>query len=371
MPCLARFKDLWWTKLFAPKSKFELLLCTILLLWWFIATCIQTGVRGIAGDGKEQYNIYYSTWFCMLSALFCLESKATDFGFPAMKKFVKSWPNRAPGWIAILACDFFVLFWYVDLYINTKQYPERVADQLAPYYNEIPSSQYEWLIFVASATLLPSAAFIFAEIFRDSSKENHEKSSVETYTEGGCLLALTLAWIPSVIVTTTPGGFASFVGNAYFFTWATTVFVIETSMWFIRDSRGGVHRTILQKEKEYRKHQQDVLEQTRKVQAEALGRRDGDHSGERVDDDDFRSHLDSMSRKETDDAPIFGQSEGHAVSFAGVREGPGPSSDAGEFEMKGASKDDEENLDDTIKQEIRQREANQRAYFDTLDDILE
>jgi hypothetical protein len=365
--------------LFAPKSNFESFLDLFLLVWWFIAVCIQTGVRGIAGDGKEQYNIYYSTWFCTLGAVFCLESKITEFGFPSIKTFIKSWPNRAPGWIAILLSDFFLLFWYVDLYINTKQYPERVADQLEPAWNDIPSSQYEWLIFVASATLLPSAAFIFAEIFRDSSKENHEKPSFETYAEGICLLALTLAWIPSVIVTTTPGGFAAFVGNAYFFTWATTIFVMETSMWFIHDSRGGVHQTILKKEQEYRQHQQDVLEAARKLRMEAVSRRNLNNNEAQGEDDSIQDPLDSSCR-ESDDAPIFGQNvtitdAPAAVSFAGVMEAPAPAITAAStrgFEIRNATEqEDDEVLDDTIKQEIRQRETNKRAYFDTLDDILE
>ena len=368
------FKELWKTKLFAPKSKFESMLDVFLLLWWFIAVCIQTGVRGIAGDGKEQYNIYYSTWFCTVAALFCLESKITEFGFPSFKKFIKSWPNRAPGWIAILITDFFVIFWYVDLYVNTKQHPERVADQLQPAWDDIPSSQYEWLIFVASATLLPAAAFIFAEIFRDSSQENSEKSSLETNIEGLCLLGLMLAWIPSVIVTTTPGGFAAYVGNAYFFTWGTTVFVMETAMWFIHDSRGGVHQMILKKEEEYRQHQQDVLDATRKMQMEAM------NGGSLGVDGDARDNneLHDSSRRETDDAPIFGQdvtiSEAPAaVSFAGIKEAPASSSaaDGSRFEMRNETEEDEEGLDDTIKREMQQRETDKRAYFDTLDDILE
>ncbi|KAL3902376.1 MAG: hypothetical protein SGILL_010847, partial [Bacillariaceae sp.] len=167
-------------------------------------------------------------------------------------------------------------------------------------------------------------------------------------------------------------GFAAYVGNAYFFTWGTTVFVMETAMWFIHDSRGGVHQTILQKEEEYRQHQQDVLEATRKMQMEAI-------SSGNLGVDEIAADNNDSSRRETDDAPIFGQdvtiSEAPpAVSFAGISEAPPPSSaaDGSGFEMRNETEeDDEEGLDDTIRQEIRQRETNQRAYFDTLDDILE
>jgi hypothetical protein len=358
------FVNRWALKLFAPKAKIELFGDIFLLLWWFLATVIQTGVRGIAGDGKEQYNIYYSTWFCTLAALFCLESKLTEYDWPSIKTFVKSWPNRAPGWIAILVFDFFAVIWYVDLYINTAQNPDRVADSLKPFWGEIPKSQYEWLIFVASVTLLPAAAFIFAEIFRDSSNENSEKPPFETKVEGIVLLLLTIGWIPSVIVATTPGGFASYIGNAYFFTWATTVLVLETTMWFIHDSRGGVHQMILKKEQEYRQHQKDVLEATRKLQLEAAYQRQ-----EEIDD--------RRDRSETDDVPIFGESPGvPTMTFAGVREEiiPAPEVEGeqgvSDFEMQNISEEDETS-DDTIQQERRMREANKRAYFDALDDILE
>jgi hypothetical protein len=358
------FVNRWALKLFAPKAKIELIGDMFLLLWWFLATCVQTGVRGIAGDGKEQYNIYYSTWFCTLAALFCLESKLTEYDWPNIKTFVKSWPNRAPGWIAILIFDFFAVFWYVDLYINTSQNLDRISDSLKPFWGEIPASQYEWLIFVASVTLLPATVFIFVEIFRDSSQEASEKPPLENKLEGIALLLLTVGWIPSVIVATTPGGFASYIGNAYFFTWATAVLVLETTMWFIHDSRGGVRQMILQKEQEYRQHQKDVLEATRKLQREASYQRE----------EEFEGRLD---RSETDDAPIFGENTAvPPLNYAGVREEiiPAPEVEVDEgnnkFEMRNIS-DEDENLDDTIRQERRMRETNKSAYFDALDDILE
>jgi hypothetical protein len=42
-------------------------------LWWGIATGIATSVNGIAGDGKGQYSLYYSTWACCLTSLWLLE----------------------------------------------------------------------------------------------------------------------------------------------------------------------------------------------------------------------------------------------------------------------------------------------------------
>jgi hypothetical protein len=369
--CLAK---IWKEKLFAPKSKFEVMLDLFLLLWWFIATCVQTGVRGIAGDGKEQFNIYYSTWFCAFSALSMLESKMAEYDWPTIKKFVKSWPNRAPGWIAIFVSDFFLLFWYVDLYINTAQNPDRVTDSLVPFWGEIPDSQYEWLIFAASVTLLPSSAFILAEIVRDSSKENSGKMSWETNAEGICLLLLTLGWIPSVVVATTPGGLASNIGNAYFFTWATTVFVLQTAVWFVHDSRSGVHQTIMQQEKEYRQHQLDVLEATKKLQQEASILREETDRGKEGDVSGWGSPHTFGNRKETEDLPIFGKilsptEDLRTVPLTGMNAVQVPAPADGGSDM--TIFEDDEVMDETIRQEIRMREANRRAYFDTLDDILE
>ena len=79
-----------------------------------------------------------------------------------------------------------------------------VSPALKSYYGKIPNSQYNGMLFVAAATLLPTAAFVFMEIVRHEDK----KSGFETYLEGISLLLLACAWIPAVCVATTPGGFA-------------------------------------------------------------------------------------------------------------------------------------------------------------------
>jgi hypothetical protein len=166
-------------------------------------------VAGIAGDGKEQFNIYFSTWCCFFCAISTLESKMTEHDWPSMKTFIKSWPHRAPGWIAILISDFFTLFWYVDVYseYGGDSFNGSEPATLDFYYKNIPNAQYELLIFVAAATLLPSAAFVFMEIFRVSSDD--KKGTVETVVEAISLFMLACAWVPTVCIATTPGGFAS------------------------------------------------------------------------------------------------------------------------------------------------------------------
>ena len=209
--CLAK---IWTNNLFAPKSKFETVLDCSLLFWWFTAVIIQTRSSGIAGDGKGQYNIYFSAWFCLFCSLSVVESKMMEHDWPSIKTFIKSWPHRSPGWIAILASDFFTLWWYVDkytTYISASNY-DNIDPKLVSYYGSIASFQYELLLLLAATTLLPTAAFVFIEIFRDSSED--KKGSVEIYIEGFCLLFLACGWIPAVCVVTIPGGFAA-VRNKY------------------------------------------------------------------------------------------------------------------------------------------------------------
>jgi len=336
---LSCLEKTWRNNLFARKSKFETILDFSLLLWWFMAVVIQTRSDGIAGDGKGQYNIYFSAWFCLLCAISAVESKMTEYDWPSIQRFIKSWPHRSPGWLLILASDFFTLWWYVDIYITydtSSVREEQLNPMLTSYYGSISSTQYEILILVAAGTLLPAMGFVFMEIFRDSSED--KKGSVETYIEAFCLFSLACAWIPGVCVATTPGGFATQIGNSWFFTWATCFFVMETLLWFVSDSRGGIHQTLVEKKQEYQQHQLNVL-------AAAHDTLDASVSNQR---------LDGVEQNEEDAFEILKTS---AESTAA-------------FEMKDIS-ENEESLDDSIQQEIRMKETNRNEYFDNLDDILE
>mmetsp|Transcript_55308 Transcript_55308/g.61836 ORF Transcript_55308/g.61836 Transcript_55308/m.61836 type:complete len:492 (+) Transcript_55308:93-1568(+) len=349
--CLA---NTWRNNLFAPKSKFEAMLDVLLLLWWFMAVIIQTRVHGIAGDGKKQFNIYFSTWCCFFCAISILESKMMEHDLPSIKKFIKSWPHRAPGWISIFIIDFFTLFWYVDVYTEYfVPVNEELDPQLVFYYKNIPSYQYEILIFVAAATLLPSAAFVFMEIFRVSSDD--KKGTLETLLEAISLLVLACVWVPVVCTVTAPGGFASKIGNSWFFTWMTCFLVMETLLWFVSDSRGGIHQTLLQREQEYHQHQLNVLATTKDMQSEAVGQQEDDshveEDYEMVDENDDNN---SLTRR-VEDPPADPEMPIERVAI---------------FEMKDDSENDE-NLDDSIRQEIRMKETDRKNYFDTLDDILE
>jgi hypothetical protein len=60
---ITMFKKVW-TKAFQPKSKIELGLALFQVIWWSVAVGVETSVQGIAGDGKGQYSLYYSSWGC-------------------------------------------------------------------------------------------------------------------------------------------------------------------------------------------------------------------------------------------------------------------------------------------------------------------
>ena len=329
----------------APKSYIELYIILGLLLWWFVATIVQTSVRGIAGDGKEQYNLYYSTWVCLLTMIWTVERKLCDFGYATIRVFVTSWPYRAPGWIAILMSCFFTLFWYVDLFLNTAQNTDGVPPTLKLFYSDIPKSQYQWLLFVAAFTLLPCAVFIFVELLRES--HNVVKGNLETILEGCFLAMLSLGWIPSVIVATTPGGFASLVGNAYFFTWMTTVFVMETFLWFIHDFRASVHTALQEKSNEYKRHQQQVLSKSRAIAQEHP--QAAHEKGQTPSDDD--------DVDEDNDNPSTDFQENTSPPPSPPRRFP--------------SMDFEQDEENSAERELRQKETNRKGYFDNLSDILE
>jgi hypothetical protein len=117
---------------------------------------------------------------------------------------------------------------------------------------------------VISLTIVPSTLFVLAELFRDTNADGsiQAKSKVETFIEGICFTVITLMWIPTVMMATAPGGAASLIGNAYFFTWLLVVFVFEGVVWLIHDLRKEQHLELKKKEAEYKRRQRKVLEKT-------------------------------------------------------------------------------------------------------------
>lgn len=254
--CLQKY----WLKAFKPKSKIELGLIVFLMLWWIAATWVQTSVGGICGTGKGQYNLYFSTWACCWTSIWTFERWVVASGMASFKHFLAEWPNRAPSWIATLIFSICTLLCYVDAYVNWQE--EGVSPVLQEQYSQVGQSQWQWLLFVASITIPCALGFVVVEVFREQGPEGDEnnKSQWENILEGCILLLLVLGWVPSVMVATTPGGIAALVGNAYFFTWATTVFVMETSVWWIHDWRKRIHMLLQQQQEDYERIQGELLE---------------------------------------------------------------------------------------------------------------
>lgn len=62
-----------WIIIFKNGSKVEGIMLALWSIWWIAGTGVSTAISGIAGDGKGQYSLYYSTWVCCLTTLWCLE----------------------------------------------------------------------------------------------------------------------------------------------------------------------------------------------------------------------------------------------------------------------------------------------------------
>jgi hypothetical protein len=62
-----------WIPIFRNGSRYEGAMILFYAIWWSIATGFETSVTGIAGDGKGQYSLYYSTWACCLTSYWILE----------------------------------------------------------------------------------------------------------------------------------------------------------------------------------------------------------------------------------------------------------------------------------------------------------
>lgn len=261
-----------WIEAFKPGSRVELAIILFLLTWWMIATVINTSSRGIAGPGKGQYNLYFSSWVNLWTAIWTMDRWLTANGSSSFKTFMDSWPNRSPGWLFMFVLSVACLASVVDVF---KNWEEASISSNSPYlyelYKEVGNTEWVFHIFVAAFTLPTAASFAFIELFRVSRLDvENTKSDRENIFEGFTLLLLVLFWIPVVTWSTTPGGLASLVGNAYFFTWFTTIVVIETFVWWIRDWRKGIHDVVRMQEEEYHRAQRDALRKHKRLKKNAV-----------------------------------------------------------------------------------------------------
>lgn len=259
-----------WQQIFKTPSKIELLIILFLVLWWSVAVGVETTVAGIAGDGKQQYSLYFSAWACCLTSYGMLERWWVDYGWSSFKAFISSWPYRAPAWICILFVSALTLIWYLDLWKNYSKLDRETEQFVYTMLNDVPEGHWQWLVSLTVFTLAPAIGFVLMELFRDIDEHgrNEEKSKVENIAEGIILGALVAAWIPSVGIATTPGGPASLVGNAYFATYSVILFTFEALVWWVHDYRLEVHQGLRDKAAEYKQRQAEILAQTKEIQAQ-------------------------------------------------------------------------------------------------------
>jgi hypothetical protein len=122
---------------------------------------------------------------------------------------------------------------------------------------------------------------------------------------------------------------------------------METFLWFIHDSRGNVQRAILEKEKEYKKHQEQVLQESQeklRLNSETA--------------DNGRSISDGQAMIDPDESSELRSDDGSATGNRNLQP-----LDSGRMHD-----DDEE---DSVEREHKMKVTNKKAYFNSLDDILE
>eukprot|EP00549_Striatella_unipunctata_P003982 CAMPEP_0118707170 /NCGR_PEP_ID=MMETSP0800-20121206/21025_1 /TAXON_ID=210618 ORGANISM="Striatella unipunctata, Strain CCMP2910" /NCGR_SAMPLE_ID=MMETSP0800 /ASSEMBLY_ACC=CAM_ASM_000638 /LENGTH=511 /DNA_ID=CAMNT_0006609907 /DNA_START=113 /DNA_END=1648 /DNA_ORIENTATION=+ len=248
-----------WKRAFRPDSHVELFLLIFLAIWWIAATWVHTSVRGTAGDGKNQYNLYFATWVCCINSIWMIDRWLVAAGHSSFGSFMTSWPHRSPAWMAAGFFSFVDLLAILDLYLNWE---EATLDEklLRDTFSNITDSHWQWLLFVTAFTTVPASCFVVIELFRS----DLFKGEVEFWLEGVILCCLVCAWLPTVVIATAPNGAASFVGNAYFLTWATAIFVMDVAVWWMHDWRMSIHGVVEEQWKEYEMQKKQVLEQNLK-----------------------------------------------------------------------------------------------------------
>jgi len=288
-----------WPKAFGPSARVELVILLFLTIFWLINTWFNTTIRGPGGNGKDQHNLYFSSWICTWASIWTLERWCTCSGRASFERFIRSWPNRCPLWIVTFILSFFDFMFVLDTYRHWKE-----GSKYSPYvyklFSEVDDTQWALLFFVTATTFLMSLSWALAEIFRENVKNvGNVKSDVEFYVEGLMVHAIAIIWICTVCIVTMPGGAASLIGNLYFTTWSTLISVIATLIWFISDWRKMILDIIQEQQDQY----DSVKRRFRKREEERLARlaEEGQVTGEMNPSDDAESSKENAKEFETEE----------------------------------------------------------------------
>ena len=147
---------------------------------------------------------------------------------------------------------------------------------------------------------------------------------------------------------------------------------METFLWFIHDSRGNVQRAILEKEKEYKKHQEKVLQDSQEKHAKA---------GHTDDSLDPRAEPQLSATSEEEHVKSEGgedEMDGSSFDFEGRDDHLQFFSAGGAHHERSFEEHDEteheveyNDMDSSAEDEQVMKLANKKEYFNSLDDILE
>lgn len=281
-----------WLKWFGSSGNVELYILIFLAFFWLIATWFNTSIRGPAGEGKNQYNLYFSSWLCVWTTLWLLERWCTSSGRASFASFIRSWPNRCPLWIMTFLLSFMDFLFALDAHRHWEE-----GTKMNPYvyklYSDVNPAQWTLLLFVTCFTFTVSFAWALAEIFRENRLDvESTKSAVETYVEGITAHMIAIIWIITVCIVTMPGGVASLLGNLYFTTWGTMFSVIGTTGWWLRDWRQGILDVIQEQQEEYdaakrsiRRREETRLAHMAEEEAKSTGTKTDESKMEDDDDD--------------------------------------------------------------------------------------
>ena len=164
---------------FGPHGKVELWILLFLTIFWMVSTWFNTTIRGPGGEGKEQYNLYFSSWLCTWSSMWTLERWCTCTGRASFERFVRSWPNRCPLWIVTFILSFVDFMFVLDTSTNWSE-GARFTPYVLKLYSEVERAEWTLLFVTTISTFTTSLAWALAEIFRENVNNKYNvKSDVE------------------------------------------------------------------------------------------------------------------------------------------------------------------------------------------------
>ena len=132
-------------QMFGPNKRVELCILIFLVIFWLVTIWFNTTIRGIAGEGNEQYNLYFTSWLCLWTTFWTLERWFVASGMSSFQKFISSWPNRCKLWLITFIVSFadflFVLdavsvwlavsFFLTRLFLTQLMFPNHLSTSLS------------------------------------------------------------------------------------------------------------------------------------------------------------------------------------------------------------------------------------------------